>query len=225
MKKFITDTYYMAVIAGLVATDAPKMFDILFKLDWYRNLHEQWMKEVCAHKNQGALLEVGCGPGHLAVTAASWGQQVTALDRSGKMLAKARRNTESCASIRLVQASADSIPYENDYFDFAIAASLINVVDDPVTVLKEITRVVSPSGRISFLVPSKQMNTRTASRFAQTNALEGMSSGALRTWAALAKKLSRHQCQTIAEKAGLMNIKVKPVFDNMVFTVTGQPRK
>lgn len=221
MKKFLGDAYYTAVLVKLIATDAPKLFDVLFKLHWYKTLHEDWLAEVCLHKKNGYLLEVGCGPGQLAKSVASRGNKVVALDKSKRMLTKARRNLDKFTNLEFVHSSAESIPYKNDCFDFAIAASLINVVDEPAGILREMARVVRQDGVVSFLVPSNKMQASAASRYIRENGLEGMSSSALRMWATMAKKLSEARCHSICKQAGLENVVVKPRLDGMIYTVTG----
>ncbi|WP_188152170.1 class I SAM-dependent methyltransferase [Teredinibacter waterburyi] len=222
VKKLFADSYYMAVVGKLVATDAPKMFDILFQLPWYKQLHEDWLSELFSGYKNARVLEVGCGPGQLMRSASSWGHTVVGLDRSEKMLKKARKNLANCSNTELVLASADDIPYTPNTFDFAVAASLINVVDDPLPILKEMARTVKSTGVVSFLVPSEKMSARSAAAHIRENRLEGMSSGALRMWATLAKKMSADHCEQIALAAGLVDVVVTPSFDGMVHTTMGR---
>ena len=222
MKKLFADSYYMAVVGKLVATDAPKMFDILFQLPWYKQLHEVWLSELFTGYANARVLDVGCGPGQLMRSASSWGHTLVGLDRSEKMLKKAKKNLANYPQSELVQGSADDIPYAANTFDFAVAASLINVVDDPLPILKEMVRTVKTKGAVSFLVPSEKMGARAAAAHIRDNRLEGMSSGALRMWATLAKKMSADHCEQIALAAGLVDIVVTPTFDGMVNTTTGR---
>ncbi|MBW3015465.1 class I SAM-dependent methyltransferase [Candidatus Woesearchaeota archaeon] len=51
--------------------------------------------------------------------------------------------------------SDDSLPYENDYFDAIITTDVFGHVDKPILRLKELHRILKPSGVIAFHTESK----------------------------------------------------------------------
>ncbi|MEJ2419279.1 MAG: class I SAM-dependent methyltransferase [Exilibacterium sp.] len=211
----------MSAIAKLLTTDAPKLFDTLFDLPWYKDIHEAWLLNLLQQKTAARVLELGCGPGRLLRSVADGGHTVVGLDQSAKMLKKATQNLRLFPGITLLQGSAESIPYDDNVFDFAVAASLINVVDDSVAVLREMVRVVALDGVVSFLVPSENMNSRLVTQYVRENNLQDMSSNALQLWAKLARKMSAKQCEQVSTAAGLVNVEVVPRLSGMVNTVTG----
>jgi SAM-dependent methyltransferase len=52
-------------------------------------------------------------------------------------------------------ANAESIPYGNDNFDVAIADNVLEHLEAPVTVFKEVARVLVPGGLFLFKTPNK----------------------------------------------------------------------
>jgi SAM-dependent methyltransferase len=56
--------------------------------------------------------------------------------------------------LRLVCADTDHLPFREDYFGGAIATYVLEHAVDPVHMIREIWRVVKPSGRIVFMGPA-----------------------------------------------------------------------
>jgi len=96
-------------------------------------------------------LDVGCGPGALtAVLAARLGSaHVAALDPSEPFVDAARTRLPG-VDIRL--ASAESIPFDDDTFDVALAELVVHFMSDPVAGLREMARVTRPGGTIAACV-------------------------------------------------------------------------
>lgn len=96
------------------------------------------------------LLEVGAGTGanfefypRGAVGAAS--------ELSREMLARARGRAGRPAGVRLVQAAAERLPFDDAAFDAALAALLFCSVESPAAVFAELRRVVRPGGTVALL--------------------------------------------------------------------------
>jgi demethylmenaquinone methyltransferase/2-methoxy-6-polyprenyl-1,4-benzoquinol methylase len=53
--------------------------------------------------------------------------------------------------VRLVEGSADALPFEDGRFDGLTFTYLLRYVDDPVATLRELARVVKPGGSIAML--------------------------------------------------------------------------
>lgn len=96
----------------------------------------------------GRLLDVGCGAGHLSFAVAGLLASVVAVDPSPGMLATTSQaaSDKGLSTIRTVQASAESLPFEDG--QFCVVASRysahhwLNLPD----ALKEMRRVVKPGG-------------------------------------------------------------------------------
>jgi demethylmenaquinone methyltransferase/2-methoxy-6-polyprenyl-1,4-benzoquinol methylase len=110
--------------------------------------------QVAARPGDRAL-DVATGTGAVAVELARrWRCDVVGVDQSPEMLAVgARRVAEAGLSdqIRLVEGSAEALPFADDSFDALTCTYLLRYVDDPATTLRELARVVRPGGRVAML--------------------------------------------------------------------------
>lgn len=95
------------------------------------------------------LLDLGCGDGTYSIAAFQRGARVTGVDISDAMLDSARRRAAACgASIEWRQASAESLPYDSGTFDIVLAVTILCFLGDPLQVVKEVSRVLCPGGRL-----------------------------------------------------------------------------
>lgn len=98
------------------------------------------------------ILEVGCGPGHLALELAGRGLDVTGLDLDPAMIERARakshgRENEGRLSPTFDVGDASSLPYPDDSFDLVVSTLSMHHWADPAAALTEIARVLRPTGR------------------------------------------------------------------------------
>lgn len=95
------------------------------------------------------VLDVGSGDGTYAIAAARTGADVTAVDASSQMLARAGRATaDAGVDVELVQADAGSLPFRDDTFDVVLAVTLLCLVDDAQLAVRQMARVLKPGGRL-----------------------------------------------------------------------------
>ncbi len=102
------------------------------------------------NKRSGKLLEVGVGTG-LALGSYAPHLEVTGVDFSEEMLAKARRKVETqglrhVAALRRMDARALDFP--DDHFDTVVAMFVVSVAPDPEAVVSEMARVCKPGGAV-----------------------------------------------------------------------------
>jgi demethylmenaquinone methyltransferase/2-methoxy-6-polyprenyl-1,4-benzoquinol methylase len=97
----------------------------------------------------GHVLDVATGTGLVAAELVRSGFEVTAVDQSAEMLAVARRRFGP--GVRLVEASAGSLPFADDAFDHLTFTYLLRYVDHPGEILVELARVVRPGGTVASL--------------------------------------------------------------------------
>jgi demethylmenaquinone methyltransferase / 2-methoxy-6-polyprenyl-1,4-benzoquinol methylase len=79
---------------------------------------------------------------------------VVGIDRTPEMLDEGRRRVALAAAtrkIRLQEADARSLPFEDGQFDALTFTYLLRYVEDPVATLAELARVVKPGGSIAGL--------------------------------------------------------------------------
>ena len=83
------------------------------------------------------------------------GCAVVGVDQSPEMLAVAREHLP--ATVKLVEASAEHLPFEDASFDALTVTYLLRYVDDPGATLAELARVVRSGGTVAsleFAVPA-----------------------------------------------------------------------
>lgn len=94
------------------------------------------------------LLDVGCGTGALLASVAGGAadSDQCGVDLSAEMLAVARAKTPR--TVRLVQASADRLPFADAAFDVVVSTSVFHYFRHPQDALGEASRVLRPGGRL-----------------------------------------------------------------------------
>jgi demethylmenaquinone methyltransferase/2-methoxy-6-polyprenyl-1,4-benzoquinol methylase len=104
---------------------------------------------------EDTVLDVATGTGLVArELVRQKGCAVVGVDQSPDMLAVARRRIALAAAtkrVRLVEASAESLPFEDGQFDALTFTYLLRYVDDPGATLRELARVVRPGGTVAML--------------------------------------------------------------------------
>jgi S-adenosylmethionine-dependent methyltransferase len=122
-----------------------------------------WMvlrRELAAAGRPLTVVDVGGGTGGFAVPIARAGHHVTVVDASPDALAAlARRAAEAGAAerIRGVQGDGDALAglVAADSADLVLCHSLLEVVDDPGTVVKSVAGTLRPGGAASVLVANR----------------------------------------------------------------------
>jgi demethylmenaquinone methyltransferase / 2-methoxy-6-polyprenyl-1,4-benzoquinol methylase len=119
----------------------------------------RWRKFLVSRVEAGPsdeVLDVATGTGAVAAELLRQkGCAVVGVDQSPEMLAVAREQLP--ASVRLVEANAEQLPFVDASFDALTVTYLLRYVDDPGATLGELARVVRPGGTIGsleFAVPA-----------------------------------------------------------------------
>jgi ubiquinone/menaquinone biosynthesis C-methylase UbiE len=94
----------------------------------------------------GRLLDVGCGGGAHAVAFAERGWNVTGVDISSAQVELARSR-----GVEALQADAAALPLESESFDAAVSMFTHTDADDFAATVREIARVLQPTGRFVYL--------------------------------------------------------------------------
>ena len=96
------------------------------------------------------VLDVATGTGAVArELIRQKGCTVVGLDQSPEMLAEARRRLGD--EVRLVEGTAERLPFDDASFDALTFTYLLRYVADPAAMLRELARVVRPGGSIASL--------------------------------------------------------------------------
>ncbi len=97
-------------------------------------------------------IELGCGTGYVSAWLARRGARPVGIDNSPKQLETARRfQAEFGIEFPLHLGDAESTPFPDASFDFAISEYGAAIWCDPYRWIPEAARILRPGGRLSFL--------------------------------------------------------------------------
>ena len=96
-----------------------------------------------------SLLEIGSGGGKQLLMMKSLGWDVRGIDRD----AQARRNAES-KGLRVDLGVLEEQGYPDDCFDAVISNHVIEHVFEPLTLMREVHRILKPGGQMVFITPN-----------------------------------------------------------------------
>jgi len=101
-------------------------------------------------------VDLGCGSGVLSRELLALGACVVAVDGSPRMLSHARERMglEYAGRVSWIQSDVQSIDaLKNGAFDGVLCSSVVEYLDRPDTLLKEIARILSPGGVLVISLP------------------------------------------------------------------------
>ncbi|MEG0450051.1 MAG: class I SAM-dependent methyltransferase [Lysinibacillus sp.] len=144
------------------------------------------------------ILDVGCGTGQSAAYLANkYGANVTGIDISAIMVAKAQKRMKSKRlPVKIMEGSVENIPLPNDKFDFIISESVLSFVNKQ-KALQEIFRLLKVGGRFIAieLTIKRQLEAKTEKEIKQFYGFDSFSMK--NDWVAL------------FEHAGFKNIRIQ----------------
>jgi SAM-dependent methyltransferase len=97
------------------------------------------------------VLDVACGTGVVAITAARAGARVSGLDLTPQLLERARENARlATVEIDLREGDAEELPFNDGLFDVVVSQFGHMFAPRPDVALNEMLRVLKPGGTIAF---------------------------------------------------------------------------
>jgi len=97
------------------------------------------------------VLDVACGTGVAAITAALRGAKASGLDLTPTLLERARKNAEIAGvDVDFTEGDAEALPYPDDTFDVVLSQFGHIFAPRPAFALREMLRVLKKGGRIAF---------------------------------------------------------------------------
>jgi SAM-dependent methyltransferase len=97
------------------------------------------------------VLDVACGTGVVAVTAARLGARVSGLDLTPQLLERARENARIAGvAIEWHEGDAEALPFDAGAFDVVVSQFGHMFAPRPAVVLAEMLRVLAPGGTLAF---------------------------------------------------------------------------
>jgi demethylmenaquinone methyltransferase/2-methoxy-6-polyprenyl-1,4-benzoquinol methylase len=122
-----------------------ELIDLPLELLFYR----KWRKEALSSLS-GNILEVGIGTGR-NLNYYPAGCLVTGIDKSEGMLQRAREKVENTKNVTLLLMDAEHLEFPDNSFDYVVMAFVLCTIPDPVKALREMRRVLRPSGELIAL--------------------------------------------------------------------------
>lgn len=111
-----------------------------------------WQNLILSHapkKEVLKVLDIGTGPGFIAITLALAGHDVTAVDVTQAMLDQAKKNADNYqVEINLVLSDVQSLPFVDNSFDLVVLRNVTWDLDKPLNGYKEWFRVLKKGGRL-----------------------------------------------------------------------------
>lgn len=175
-------------------------------------MHRRWLRyaggeaqaafeaSVMARLEPGMkVLDAGCGTGALArrlLSSAPGPVDVTLIDNSAEMLALA-----SSPAVQSRQGCLMDLPFADEQFDLVTAAWSIEATPNPARCLRELLRVLRPSGTLAMVFCSNRPTRRIAARLFRQSVLMRGTGAFLETDAIVqiarsagAARVIRHNC-------------------------------
>ncbi|MEX0942471.1 MAG: class I SAM-dependent methyltransferase [Pseudomonadales bacterium] len=123
----------------------PKLLNLAMKSPDMTGLRRELVPRA-----RGRVLELGIGSG-LNLPFYSRGVQVIGVDPSLELQAYARDiAADQGLDVSFLAQSAESLPFENHYFDSVVITWTLCTIGDPEVTLGEVRRVMKPSGELIF---------------------------------------------------------------------------
>lgn len=171
------------------------------------------------------VLDVGCGPGHLARELARRGCQVTATDRGVRLIRIARSLARrEKVSVQFERVPGARQPFPDGAFDLVLATTVLYWVERPEAVLAEMVRLTRPGGTVATLDPHASMSVAAIRDYCSRHALHPRDARKLITWAQASERSIRRDEASLRgflAAAGLTSLVLERRLDGMVWFARG----
>lgn len=118
-----------------------------------QRLRFQIVLEILGDRRYDRLLEIGYGSGVFMPELAGRCDEIYGIDPNSRPREVAENLARHGVKADLTRTGAESLPYEDGYFDCVVAVSSLEFVPDIEAACREIRRVLRPGGTLAVVTP------------------------------------------------------------------------
>jgi ubiquinone/menaquinone biosynthesis C-methylase UbiE len=127
----------------------------------------RWAVQLLDVQPNDRVIELGCGPGVALAALASRAIRglVVGVDHSQVMICQAHRRNRAAVKagrVRLIHAPVESLAINDGQFDAALAVNTVGMWPEPTARLRELARLLRPSGRIALVSQPRRPDATAA---------------------------------------------------------------
>lgn len=115
-------------------------------------------------KNEGQVLDIGCGPGIMVEGLLEKGYRVHCIDASPQMIHLAKKQYGSHEKVVIEVGDVEKLYFPNNTFQIILAMGLMEYLDDENVALQQIKNALDEKGRIIITFPNKRSPWRIYNR-------------------------------------------------------------
>jgi len=111
-----------------------------------------WARTVSYLAPSCVVADLGCGEGYLTLEVARWARKVIAIDKSRKILDRAKQlaRKRGARNIQWKHARVEKVPLKSESVDAVLMAQVLHCLKDPAIGVSEGHRILKPGGRLLF---------------------------------------------------------------------------
>ncbi|MFF2912166.1 class I SAM-dependent methyltransferase [Paenibacillus sp. NPDC057934] len=123
--------------------------------------HIHRYKAISSSLKNMKVLDAGCGTGYGSLLMSQYALNVTGIDISDETIEWCNSHYEAQKNLNFIQASLDSLPFNDSEFDCIVIFEVIEHVNKEIqnSFLKEAKRVLKPNGILIISTPNKSVYT------------------------------------------------------------------